>query len=258
MTASAIGIAFEGSIYGGETENWRAQSVAQDIVNVAVAYPALVILALLAFNGSLPAYLGWLGALGYSAYTYTIYAFSVHFGPLFPLYVAVWGISIYALVGGLLSLNIDRVKERFNAQAPVRSTATLLLLIGIAFYLLWLSDVVPAAIQGDTPQALIDAGLPSNPVHVLDLGVFLPLMLAAGLLLWRRRGLGYCLAPPLLVATMLLGLGIIAIQIVLVERGLEEDLAIAGFFGALVAAELTVACRFLRAIDPSRNDPEAL
>lgn len=75
-TASVAGILVD-SIYSKETENWAAPTVAQDITNLA-AFPALVLLAVLAARGSLRAYLAWLGVLGFSVYSYTIYAFTIH------------------------------------------------------------------------------------------------------------------------------------------------------------------------------------
>ena len=68
MTGSLIGIVLDDEIYSEETANWAAQSVGQDIANL-VAFPVLLLLALLAGRGSMRAYLGWAGVLVYSAYT---------------------------------------------------------------------------------------------------------------------------------------------------------------------------------------------
>ena len=43
----------------------------------------------------------WLGVLVYLIYTYVTYAFVVRFNPLFLVYVALLGCSLYALIGGL-------------------------------------------------------------------------------------------------------------------------------------------------------------
>ncbi len=53
IAASLTGILID-TIYADETDNRRAQSVAQDIANLG-AYSALLILAALALRGSLPA-----------------------------------------------------------------------------------------------------------------------------------------------------------------------------------------------------------
>ena len=155
------------------TANWAAQSVGQDIANL-VAFPTLLMLAFAAARGSLRAYLGWIGILAYSVYTYAIYSFDAHFGPLFVVWVGVFGLSIYALIGGLAALDPARVKSRFSGSAPIRFTSMLLVGTGSVFYLLWLSEIIPPLVSGTTPEALREVGLPTKPVHVLDLGVFLP------------------------------------------------------------------------------------
>ena len=59
---SVIGLAV-GRIYAGLTPAFLPQALAQDIANLLLAVPAMVILAALALRGSLRAYLLWLGVL---------------------------------------------------------------------------------------------------------------------------------------------------------------------------------------------------
>jgi hypothetical protein len=194
-------------------------------------------------GGALWAYLAWIGLLGYSVYTFAIYAFAVHFGPLFLLYVAVFGLSIYALVVGLSRLDYERVKESFSARVPRRSASYLLMAIGGFFYLVWLWAVVPALVAGRVPDDLVKAGLLVNPVHVLDMAVFLPAMLLAGALLLRRRAMGYVLAA------FTISLGIITIQPVSAVRGETPAWGVGAAVAALAVVELVTLIRFLRAID---------
>lgn len=55
----------------------------------------------------------------------------------------------------------------------------------------------------------MDTGLATNPVHVLDLAIFLPAMALAGVLLARRHASGFGLAPVVLGAVVPIGLGIV-------------------------------------------------
>lgn len=236
------------AVYAKETESWAAQSVAQDIANL-LSLPALAALAGLAARGSLRAYLVWLSVLAFSAYSYVIYAFTIHFGPLFLLYVTVLGLSLSALVGGLASLDAERVKASFDASAPVRSTGALVIVLGSLFALLWLSTIVPATIEGTTPSELVDAGLKTNPVHVLDLAVFLPAALVAGALVRRRRALGYVLAPLVLTTVALFGLAIVCIQAVFAARDLDAVSGVAAGMAIVTVVVLFQLGRFLRAAD---------
>jgi hypothetical protein len=248
IAGSIIGIVFDDRIYAKETANWAAQAVGQDIANL-IAFPALLLLALAASRGSLRGYLAWTGVLAYSAYSYAIYVFDIHFGPLFLVWVAVFGLSVYALVGALGSIEQGRVKASFTGRTPVRSTAAVLVGIGARSYLLWLSEILPATLAGSTPGALGEAGIPTNPVHVLDLGVFLPAALLAGILVAKRRPWGYVLAPVVLVAMVGLGLGIVSLMAVLAARGLEAAPGVGLAIAVLAIVELLVVARFLRTID---------
>lgn len=249
IAGSTLGILFEDSIYSKETANWAAQSVGQDIANL-IAFPALLVFAMAARRGSLRAYLGWLGLLVYSAYTYTIYAFDAHFGPLFLLWVAVFGLSVYALIGGTAALDPALVKRRFTAAVPIRLTSRLLIGIGLVFYLLWLSEIVPPMVAGTTPEAVREAGLFTNPVHVLDLALFLPAAVAAGVLLARWQPWGFVLAPVVLVAMVFLGVGIASLMIITAARGLDSAPGVGVAITALAVFESLVVIRFLGAVNP--------
>ena len=248
LTGSIAGIFFEAP-YSEETENWVAEAVAQDLVNLA-AFLALAILAILAVRGSLRAYLAWLGVVAYGAYTYAIYAFSLHFGPLFLVHVAVFGMSIYALIVGLMRIDYEHVKEAFTGRVPRLFIASLLITIGAFFYLLWLASVIPSLIAGETPEEIVKAGLLTNPVHVLDMAVLLPAMLLAGFLLLHQRALGYVLGPLVLAATFTISLGIVVVQPVLDARGETPVWGVGGFIAVVALVELGALIRFLRAIPP--------
>lgn len=252
LASSAAGVLDERT-YGRETPNWAGQAVGQDIGNI-VAYVLLPILAFLAARGSLRALLAWVGVLVYSVYSYSIYAFALHFGPFFLAYVAVLGMSVYALIGGLATLPAAEVRARADVRAPLRSTALVLIGIGSLFALLWLSEIVPAAIGGTTPQTLVDAGLASSPVYVLDLAVLLPASIVVGVLLLRRRPWGYALAPGLLIALTLLSVGIVGAFTVLALRGEVVPVPVAFVIAGLAIVQLFVAIRFLRAVGSSALD----
>ncbi len=101
---SVIGLVAPHRIDGGETAALGDAATAQDIVNLTLVAPLLILLAAGARRGSIRAYLTLFGALAFTVYNYAIYAFSIHFGPLFLLWTAVLGLSLFALIGGLTTL----------------------------------------------------------------------------------------------------------------------------------------------------------
>lgn len=204
LLASASGI-FLKSIYARETPSWAVQGIGQDIVNL-VAVVVLFISAYFVNKESVKAVLVWSGVLLYLIYAYVIYAFDVHFNSLFLVYVAILGLSFYALAGNVIHMHLDQLQAAFSANTRARPVSAFLLLLGVVFYLLWLSEEIPALVTGKIPQSVAVANLPTNPVHVLDLGLYLPAMIITALLLWRRKLVGYLLAVPLLVFTILTGI----------------------------------------------------
>lgn len=244
MFASAAGL-LSPAVYGAETVNWAAQGRGQDAVNMVI-YPLMLVFAWRAARGSLPGFLGWLGATAYSAYSYLLYAGWVHFGVLFPIYVATFGLSTYALIGGLSTIDPVRLKATFRPSAPHRGVGAVLAGLGGLFGMLWLSEIVPPLLDGSTPQALVDAGLASNPVWVLDLGIVLPAMILAGVMLRRDRPLGYLLAGPLLVFGILMSAAIVGIFIALAGAGEPVTVVAAAMIALIVVSETAALMSLLR------------
>lgn len=244
IVASLAGL-LVANAYGSETVNWATQGRGQDAVNLVV-YPAMLALGLAAARGSLPAFLGWLGLIAYSAYSYLLYAGWVHFGPLFLVYVATFGLSTYALIAGLAVMDPVRVQRTFDASAPHRGVGVVLTVLGGLFAVLWLSEILPATLSGTVPPTLRDAGLATNPVWVLDLAIVLPAMLLAGSSLRRDRPLGYLLAVPLLIFGIAMGAAIVAMFVALAWAGEPVTAPPAVMIAVVVGVQVLAALRMLR------------
>ena len=218
--ASACGI-LVGSIYARETASWIAQGMGQDIVTLTLATPLLIIGAIAAARGSYSGRTVWLGALIYLAYSYVVYAFFVHFGPLFLVYVAVLGTSVWALGGGLAGADLTSESTRNAHWRWRKPAAALLMLIAVSFAGLWLTDIIRSLAAGVAPASATTSGLAVNPVHVLDLAFLIPATIATSVLLWRRRPLGSLLAGPLLVFCALLAAAILSMAFEMRLRGVQ-------------------------------------
>lgn len=247
MVGSLIGLSVD-SIYASLTAAFLPQALAQDIANLLIASPALLILAALALRGSLRAYLLWLGVVTFTVYNYVIYTFSIPFGPLFLVWVAVLGLCIYAVIGGVTAVDHRSVMARYTSRQAVITVAWFLVITAVLFGLLWLSEDVPALLAGDRPQSTIDIGLPTNPVHILDLAFFLPAAIATGVLLLKRVPLAFTLAPALLVFLILTGLPILITPVVQATRGDQAGWGVVFPIGALTILLLGVLAWLLSTI----------
>jgi hypothetical protein len=190
--------------YATESEIWRLQARGQDLGNL-LAVAVLLAAVACARRASLAAAQLWLGALLYLAYAFVLYSFDVHFGRLFLPYVACLGMSAYGLMFGLAGIR----NRRAPLPEPTKSVRWVVAAIAILFAVLWLSSIVPATITGQTPSQLVEAGLASNPVHVLDLALVLPGMVITSYLAGRGVPVARFLLPAWLVFGVLMGASIV-------------------------------------------------
>ena len=196
-------------IYASLTPVFLPQALAQDIANLALIAPFWLILAALALRGSVRAYLLWLGVLTFTVYNYVIYTFSIPFEALFLLWVAVLGMSLFALIGGAVSMDYQAVASAFTSRRAVQVTAWFLIVTAVLFGFLWLSEDVPALLSNTKPQSVMDMAIPTNPVHILDLGFFLPAVIITGICLLKKKSWAYSIAPAFIVFLILTGIPIL-------------------------------------------------
>jgi hypothetical protein len=250
-TGSVTGLLAPELIYGRETPSLFNAGIAQDLVNLFLVAPLMLILTVHASQGRRRSWLCLIGFLAFTAYNYAIYAFSIHFGPLFLLWVAVFGLSLFAAAGSLAALLRPDVEATFPDQ-PVRLPAWFLIAMAAMFALLWMSQIVPdlLARRASTSAAIWD--VPTDPVHVLDLAIFLPAVCASGVLLLRRHRIGYASAPGALIFLGLTCLPILVIPFVTQARGGTPNWDILLPIGVICAATLAVLWRFLHAVRPDR------
>jgi hypothetical protein len=213
---------FISDFYIKETLNWQVQSIGQDIINLLLVAPLFVVVSVLAYAGNQVAVSLWGGLVFYLTYTFTIYCFDLHFNQLFIFYCFILGLSFYS------SLYFLFLKT--NKKAPVnpgkimagRITGVYFLLISVGFYILWLLEIIPAIINNTVPDNLLETGLFTNGIHVLDLSIFLPAVFFAGIQLYKGKQIGWILAPPLLVFFVVMDITIAFLGWAMTSKGLTE------------------------------------
>ena len=254
ILGSVTSLAVHG-IYAGLTSAFLPQAIAQDVANLAIASPALLVTVALALRGSLRAYLVWLGVLAFTVYNYVIYTFSVPFGPLFLLWVAVLGMCLFSLIGGVVAVDHVAVQQSFTNRRAVVVVAWSLIVIAALFCLLWLSEDVPALLAGAVPRSVRDMALPTNPVHVLDLAFFLPAVVISAVQLLRRRPLGFTAAPAFLVFLILTGAPILLTPVVQRTLGQEASWGVVVPIGTLTVVLVGVLSWLLASVRQADGAP---
>jgi hypothetical protein len=245
----AVGTSLAGVLvpetYAREAPPWAVQAIGQDVANLVVA-SVLFTCALAWTTGSRRAQLVCLGCLLYFLYAFAIYAFALHFSRLFLAYVAVLGFSFFALAVALARLDLAAVTAPLRDHPHRRAAGILLIAIGAVFGPLWLAEIVPHVLAGTTPSALVETGLLTNPVHVLDLAILLPAMILVGALSRRKNPWGLLFAVPLLIFAMTMGIAILCVFAISASSQMPVSVPAAIVIGAIVVCSGTYAWLLLR------------
>lgn len=220
------------------------QNLGADLVTLCVAVPLLAVTTIALGKGSVRARLLWLGALGYLAYAYGMYALGVRWNELFLLYVALFGLALFALVIGLVGTDAAQVRASLAGRVPSRAVAGYLMLVAVMVAALWLAEELRALAGGVVPPSVVQLETPTNIVHVFDLGVVLPAMVVAAVMLLRDRPWGYVLAGLLLVKATTIGLWVVVMIWLSARQGFATPAAYTAFFVLLTAVGGVLAWRF--------------
>lgn len=157
-----------------------------------------------------------IGTLTALFYYSSCLVFGVTFNSLFPVYVMLFSSSLFLLIS-LLSEWIKESNISEKAQdRNFRGTALFTIISGCSV-LVWLEFILPAVMSG-TPLSNIEI-YTTEATFVLDLGIILPVYIACGIALLRKKEIGYKLTPILLIFITIIGLTVIGQNIYQTNAG---------------------------------------
>jgi hypothetical protein len=194
--AAAGTLFLPGVLAGTAAMNGSARGTA--LVVLVVAVPALALAMPWAARGSARAVIVWLGATMYLLYNSILFLFATPFNVLFLAYVAMLALSLWAAGAVLWRLDVAALARRFTPALPVRGLAIYTWAVVALNALAWLRGVVPGMFAQGTPGFMAGTGLPTSPVYVQDLAIWLPLAAVAAAWTWRRRTWGYVVTGTML------------------------------------------------------------
>ena len=205
MTVASIGgLLFRAVIY--PTDALLLSFIPNDVLNLVVGLPILLGSMWLARRGKLIGLLCWPGALFYVLYVYVIYVIGMPFNALFPAYLLLVPLSAYTIIGIVASIDGDAVRQRLTGVVPARIAGGVL--AGLAILLIVRqAAIIVAALASQTGVDTLERAL-----WIADVTVGCPALLAGGVLLWRRRSLGYVAGAGLLLQYGVLAVGLIPVM----------------------------------------------
>lgn len=225
------------------------QNLGTDLVTLGVVIPLLAGATIAKRTGSARARIAWLGALGYLVYAYGMYALGVRWNQLFLVYVALFGLSLFTLIVGLVGTDAAALRAEITLPPPVRSVAAYLIGIALLVGALWLAEEVRASVSGALPPSVMQFEAPTNIVHVFDLGIVLPAFAVAAVMLLRDRPWGYVLGGMLLVKAATIGLWVVVMIWFSARAGFGAPAAYTALFVLLTLFGAGLTWRYLYAFE---------
>lgn len=195
--ASLAGVFFPDFVYPAEEQ--RRAFLANDVANLLIGLPILLVSLILARRGSLAGLLFWPGALLYTIYNYLAYAVAMPLTWQFVPFAAIVALSVYSVWRLLTGIDSPQVQERLQGRVAERFTGGMLVAFGLLVIALAAGKFAGAA-AAHTSWAELST-------QVADL-VLAPAWLASGILLWRRKAPGYVSGAGLLFQACMLFVGL--------------------------------------------------
>lgn len=211
-------------IYQNDSVTVVAQGIAQDIVNVIIGIPLLVISLYLSRKGSLKGRLLLTGTLGYFLYTYISYTFLWMYNPLFLVYVILMSASFFSFTLSMMSFDMKKIGSAFSEKLPVKFIGGFQIFIAVTIGMLWLGKIIPSLLNGRTPLGL--EHYTTLVIQGMDLGFIVPTAFISGILILKRKSFGYLLSSVIIIkgitmltaiTAMIIGQALAGIQMSFVE-----------------------------------------
>jgi hypothetical protein len=125
MTAGLAAVsgfgAFDAATYARDAPSMAAQGAGQDLVDLVLVVPLLVVSLILMLRGSRIALFVFGGGVFYVLYSFFIYSFGVHFNRFFLVYCLILGTALYAFILVVLEAVRMPLEAWVGERAPVRS-----------------------------------------------------------------------------------------------------------------------------------------
>jgi hypothetical protein len=181
-------------IYRHMSADVAPQGIAQDVVTLGLGIPLLLITLWWSRSGSLRARFLLAGVLGYFLVTYLFYLVMGMYNEFFLVYAALLGLSSAGFGLVVHAISKSNPGSHFGNQTPHKTAGVFLMVNSVLIAMLWLQIVVPPLLDGSIIPVQAEH-YTTLIVQGLDLGFLLPLSFISGWFFYRKKSIGYVLAP---------------------------------------------------------------
>ena len=200
IVLSGLGLIIPDQVY--PDPEMADEFMTNDLVNLVIGLPLFLFSLFHIRRKNLIGLLLLPGALIYTIYNYFAYLLGKPFDWIGGLNLGLVLLCGYILFFLLNALDQDLIKEKLEGKTAEKLTSWILILFGLAFIVLALSEIIPGILDGSIPP------LGEKAVSVADILVSIG-WLCCGFALLQRRSLGYSLGLGFLLAASSLFIGLI-------------------------------------------------
>jgi hypothetical protein len=186
----------------------------------------------------------WMGLMLYMCYNYAFYLFGAKFNVFFLIYVALFSISLYSIIIGLLHVNVHAIQENVVFRKRQQLVSGFLFLLAIPLLVVEIKQCLAFILSGKTPEV-------STLIFALDLSTVIPTTILASILLWRNRPWGNVLATMMLVKSFAYGLVLVTGTLLITNSGLSPIDPLLPFYVFITIGGLLFGWLHLKDLRPS-------
>lgn len=190
LIAAGAGVFVPGFYDGAVDPQYAIGTITADAISI-LCVPLLVVSIILTRREKPVARLVWVALLVYVGYAYAVYAFDRMYTIFFPVYMAIFSMSVFAVAALIARLDVTTLAEISKDMRLRKMTAGFVIFTGLILYVIELPIIL-----GRIPNT-IEAG--GTPFMVLDMTLVAPLAVLTGIWVWQRRPWGDVLAGIFLV-----------------------------------------------------------
>ncbi len=203
--ASFIGIIFSSLVF--PTEELRQAYMVTDVINLTLIVPLLILSICLTFYKKLIGLLFWPGVLMMIIYHYIAYVFGFPFSWMYPLYFTILVLSVYTVIGLIVSIDGEQVRNNLSGLVFEKLSGWILVIFGIfiffRFYSVFANSLITQKIISSYELSVTKADFLLCPAWII-----------CGILLIKKKALGYVGAAGLLFKLCMLFIGLLAYFII--------------------------------------------
>ncbi len=194
---------YQDDIY--KTDVLKLAFVPTDWVNIIIGVVLIIVSLLLCWRNKLIGLLFLPATLFFMVYSYFIYLIGMPFTILFLPYLIIVILSIYTTIFVVSTIDLELIKQKLEKYAPARISAGIIIALFLFIVGRQIAIIVTSLINKTNADVLTLA------LWIDDLLIMCPVMIIGGILLWRKKALGYIAGFGILLAYGLLSLGLVPV-----------------------------------------------